>query len=81
MMCPRFVGRLCLAIGICLLFFAIGTYRADAYCDGDMSCAGGGCVGSTAPGCAERSCTGGITPCWACQCQADPFDGVCHCTY
>lgn len=78
----RFVGRVCLAMGMCLLLLALGTFQAHAYCDGNEACPDGGCVGSVPPGCEGRTCTGGGTLCWLCVCSENPiYPPKCNCTY
>ncbi len=81
MMTRRSVGRVCLAIGVCLLFLAIGTYEAHADCVGSLWCNTGGCVGSTPP-CTGRACTGSGSNCWQCVCTANPiYPPKCNCTW
>ncbi len=77
-------GRVCLAVGICLLLVAFSTYQAQASCAGNEDCSDGGCVGSTPPDCAGRVCTDDQawvpSYCWQCQCQPNPiFPPKCNC--
>jgi hypothetical protein len=84
MMTRSIIGRVCLAVGICLLFLAVGTYQAQASCAGNTDCGDGGCVGSTPPNCAGRTCTDNEawvgSYCWQCQCQPNTtYPLKCNC--
>jgi hypothetical protein len=79
MMTRRFVERTLLAIGVCLLFLAIGSYQVHAECAGNVDCNLGGCVGSTPP-CNGLGCTGSGTACWGCKCTENPiYPPKCNC--
>jgi hypothetical protein len=81
MMTWRSVGKVCLALGVCLLFLAIGTYQAHASCAGNVDCDQGGCVGSTPP-CDGLGCSGSGSACYQCVCTPNPiYPPKCNCTY
>lgn len=77
-----FVGRVCMALGICLVLLAFGAYQAQANCSNDV-CETGGCVGGDPNNCANLGCTSAtFYRCRGCQCSVNPItEDHCNCTY
>jgi len=81
-MMPRcFVGRVCVAMGICLVLLALGAYQAHAACNNTL-CDKSTCVGGDPTECPDLICDAeAYMACWWCQCQKNPIHPpVCNCT-
>jgi hypothetical protein len=86
MMNRGFVGRVCVAIGICLVLLSYGAYQAHAGSCGNEVCETGTCAGidTNSAQCSTGTCTGYGISCWnfpfGCQCQKNIFLKNCECT-
>jgi hypothetical protein len=69
-------GKMCVALGMCLVLISIGAYQVHASCS-NIVCDTGTCAGldTTVVDCNTGICSGsGWFTCWGgCNCQLEPF--------
>jgi hypothetical protein len=78
MMSRTLVGRVILAMGICLVLLSFAAYHACAGCNNELC--EDTCAAQMVGDCDEGNCETGPIACWYCKCQANPFNGRCICT-
>lgn len=80
MMGQSSVGRVFLAVGICLLLMSFGAYQAHAFpCDTE-DCETGGCAGQQPSNCPPGICAAPGAACRGCKCVVHPISkDHCNC--